>query len=171
MRRHGIYHVSMYGKLPPHHFTLYQGQTRRTQKSRSTTTKFKVRSKMMHGSDHKGNPTGKRRGTAPKPRKTDQYELRVKELETEMEMRAQRRNFCWKKRQQRQRKLQENTEVLDVSDFLQKRVQKDIRTGKTRTNTKKSTSNKAMKTPVGTTSTSEVKNLSTFCIEKRQQTT
>ena len=81
-----------------------QGHTRRSQKSRSTTTKFQVRSKMTQGSDHKGNPTGKRRGTAPKPRKTDQYELRVKELETEMEMRAQRRTYCWKKGSRRSSK-------------------------------------------------------------------
>jgi len=75
-----------------------QGHTRRNLKSRSKTIKVQVRSKMTQRSDHKGNPTGKRRGTAPKPRKTNQYELRVKELETEMEVRAQRRIFCWKKK-------------------------------------------------------------------------
>ena len=123
---------------------------------------------MTQGSDHKSNSTRKRKGSVPKPRKTNQYELRVKELATEMEVRAQKRIFCWKKRQQK--KLQENTEVLDVSAFLQKRVQKDIRIRKRRTNTKKPTSNKAMKTTVGTTSASEVKDPSTFCIKKRQQT-
>ena len=57
-----------------------------------------------------------------------------------MEMRAQRRIVCWKKRQQK--KLQGVTEVLDVSALLQKRFQKDTKTGKRRTNTKKSTSKK-----------------------------
>ena len=93
--------------------------TRRSQKSRSTAVKLQVRGKMTQGSGHKGSPTGKRRGTAPKPRKTNQHERRVKELKTEMETRAQRRIVCWKKRQQK--KLQSVTEVLDVSALLQKR--------------------------------------------------
>ena len=82
---------------------------------------------MPQGSDRKGNPTGKRKGTAPKPRKTNQYERRVKELETEMEMRAQRRIIRWKGRQQK--KLQSNTEALEVSALLQKKFQNDIKTG------------------------------------------
>ena len=122
---------------------------------------------MTQGSDHKGNPTRKRRGTAPKPRKTNQYELRVKELKTEMEVRAQRRTLCWKKRQQK--KLQGSTEVIDVSVFLQKKVQKEIKNKRRQTNTKKQTSNKAMKTPAGTASIFEVKEPGTFCIKKGQQ--
>ena len=87
-------------ELPRHqNRTEDRRHTRRSQKSRSTTIKFQARSKMPQGSDRKGNPTGKRRGTAPKPRKTNQYERHIEELETEMEMRAQRRFVSWKGRQ------------------------------------------------------------------------
>ena len=110
----------------------------------------------------------KRRGTAPEPRKINQYERRIKELETEMEMRAQRRIVCWKERQQK--KLQGNTEVLDVSALLQKKFQKDTKTGKKQTNTKKSTSKKAKITLAVTTSTSETNDPNKFRIEKREQT-
>ena len=116
-------------ELPKHqNRTEDRRHTRRSQKSRSTTIKVQARSEIPQGSDRKGNPTGKRRGTAPKPRKTNQYERRIKELETEMEMRAQRRIVCWKERQQK--KLQGNTEALDVSALLQKKFQKGTKTGR-----------------------------------------
>ena len=85
-----------------------------------------------------------------------------------MEVRAQRRIVCWKEKQQK--KLQGNTEVLDVSALLQRKFQKNIKAGKRRTNTKKSTPKKAKITLAGTTSTSEANDPSKFRIEKRQQT-
>ena len=88
-------------------------------------------------------------------------------MKTEVGGRAQRRTFYRKKRQQK--KLKENTEVLDVSVFLRKKVKKEIRNKRRRTNKKKQTPNKAMKTPTGTTSILEVEELGIFCPKKRQQ--
>ena len=123
---------------------------------------------MPQGPDRKSNPTGKRKGTAPKPRKTNQYERRVKELKIEMEMRARRRIIRWKGRQQK--KLQGFTETLDVSAILKKKFQNDTKTGKKKTNTKKSISRKAKTTPTGTTSTSRENNPSKFRFGRCQQT-
>ena len=155
---------------PPRHqnHTEDRGHTRRSHKSRPTAIKVQARSKMPQGSDRKGSPTGKRRGTAPKPWKTNQYERRVKELETEMEMRAQRRVVCWKGRQQT--KLQGNTEVLEVSAPLQNKFQKGTKTGRKKTNTQKSTSRKVKTTLTGTTSTSKDNDPSKFRFGRRQQT-
>ena len=155
-------------ELPGHQDrTEDRGHTTKKPKNWSKTVKLQARTEMTQGSDHTGNSTRKRRGTAPIPRTTNQYELRGKELKTEVEGRAQRRIFYWKKRQQK--KLKENTEVLDASVFLWKKVQKEIRNKRRRTNKKKQTRNKAMKTPTGTTSILEVEELGIFCLEKRQQ--
>ena len=50
------------------------------------------------------------------PRKISPYELRDKELKIEEGTRAKRKFFNWKRRQQQ--KLENNTEVLDASEFL-----------------------------------------------------
>ena len=83
--------------------------------------KFRVETKKTQGTDHKGNTTKKRSGTASTTGKINPYELRDQELKTEEDKQAQRRLFYWKRRQQQ--KLEKNTEVLDVSEFLRKKVQ------------------------------------------------
>ena len=47
-----------------------RGRTTKKPKSWSKTVKLQARTEMTQGSDHKGNSTRKRRGTAPTPRKT-----------------------------------------------------------------------------------------------------
>ena len=136
--------------------------SRRVQKSKPTTTEI------QEGPDNKSNPAVKRRGTAPKPRKTDQYEQRIRELKTVMEMRAQRRAVLWKERQQK--KLQGNTEPLNVSALLQMKLQKNIKTRRRRTNTKRPSPKKSKKTPAFVASTPEANVPITPYIEKRQQT-
>ena len=154
---------------PPRHQNRTEDKenTRRSHKSRPTAIKVRAKSNMPQGPDRKGNPTGKRKGTAPKPRKTNQYERRVKELETEMEMRAQRRIVRWKGRQQK--KLQGFTETLDVSAILKKKFQNNTKTGRKKVNTKKSNYRKAKTTPTGTTSTSRENSPSKFRFGSRQQ--
>ena len=75
-----------------------------------------------------GNTTKKRRGTILIPRKINPYELRDQELKIEEDKRAKRKFFNWKRRQQQ--KLEKNTEVLDVSEFLWKKVPKESRNKK-----------------------------------------
>ena len=72
--------------------------------------------------------TKKRRETASMPRKINPYELRDQELKIEEGKRAERKFFNWKRRQQQ--KLEKNTEVLDVSEFLRKKVPKETRNKK-----------------------------------------
>ena len=66
------------------------------------------------------NATKRRRGTASMTRKINPYELRDQELKIEEDKRAKRTFFNWKRRQQQ--KIKKNTEVLDVSEFLRRRV-------------------------------------------------
>ena len=134
-----------------------------------------------------GNTTKKRRGSILIPRKINPYELRDQELKIEEDKRAKRKFLNWKRRQQQQ--LDKNTEVLDVSEFLRRKVpketrkkrrinsqeqktnkQNDTKTGRKKTNTKKPISRKAKITPTGTTSTSGDNNPSKFCFGRRQQT-
>ena len=61
-----------------------------------------------------GRITKKRMTTAATPRKISPYEMQ--ELKIEEGKRAKRKIFNWKRRQQQ--KLEKNTEVLDVSEFL-----------------------------------------------------
>ena len=83
----------------PSHQDRAENQVHTTKKpsSCSKIVKFRVKTEMTQGSDHKGNTTKKRRGTAPTTGKTNQYERRVKELKTEEDERAQRRHFYWKR--------------------------------------------------------------------------
>ena len=129
---------------------------------KSTTTEI------QEGPDNRSNPAVKRRGTTPKPRKTDQYEQRIRELEAETEMRAQRRAALWKERQQK--RLQGNTETLNVSALLQMKLQKNIKTRRRRTNTKRPSPKKSKTTPAFVTSTPEANVPIMPYIEKRQQT-
>ena len=122
---------------------------------------------MTQGFDHKGNATKKRRGAASTTGKINPYDLRDQELKTEEDEQAQRRLFYWKRRQQQ--KLKKNTEVLDASEFLRKKVQKETRNKKRRINTKKQIPNKAVTKSIGTTCISEKEELGIFCLEKRQQ--
>ena len=103
-----------------------------------------MRTERTQGFCHKGNTTKKRRGAASTTGKTNPHEQREKELKEEEDERAQRRLFYWKKRQQQ--KLKKNTEVLDVSEFLRKKVQRGTRNKKERINTKKQIPNKDLKT-------------------------
>ena len=72
-----------------------------------------------------GNTTKKRRGSILIPRKINAYELRDQELKIEEDKRAKRKFLNWKRRQQQQ--LDKNTEVLDVSEFLRRKVPKETR--------------------------------------------
>ena len=54
------------------------------------------------------------------PRKINPYVLRNQKLKVEEGKRAKRKFFNWKRRQQQT--LEKNTEVLDVSEFLRKKV-------------------------------------------------
>ena len=72
-----------------------------------------------------GHTTKKGKKNASTPRKINPYELRDKELKIEEGKRAKRKFFNWKRRQQQ--KIEKNAEVLDVSEFLWKKVLKDPR--------------------------------------------
>ena len=67
-----------------------------------------------------GHTTKKRSKAASTPRKINPYVLRNQELKIEEGKQAKRKFFNWKRRQQQ--KLEKNTEVLDVSEFLRKKV-------------------------------------------------
>ena len=72
-----------------------------------------------------GNTTKKRRRSTLISRKINPYELRNQELKIEEDKRAKRKFLNWKRRQQQQ--LDKNTEVLDVSEFLRRKVPKETR--------------------------------------------
>ena len=80
--------------------------------------------------------------------------------------RAKRKFFNWKRRQQQ--KLEKNTEVLDVSKFLRKKVPKESRNKKRQPNTQKQITNKVVKKSIETTCISEMEEVCIFCLEKRQ---
>ena len=101
------------------------------------------------------------------PRKINSYELRDQELKIEEDERAKRKLFNWKMRQQQ--KLEKNTEVLDVSGFLLRKGPKGTKNEKRRINAQEQNTNKAVKTSVGTTCISEIKETCVSCLEKRQK--
>ena len=113
-----------------------------------------------------GNTTKKRRGSTLIPRKINPYELRNQELKIEEDKRAKRKFLNWKRRQQQQ--LDKNTEVLDVSEFLRRKVSKETKK-KRRINTKEQKTNKVVQEDIGTTYISEGEEFCIFCLEKRQQ--
>ena len=102
-----------------------------------------------------GHTTKKRRKTASTPRKINPYELSDQELKKEEGKRAKRTFFNWKIRQHQQ--LEKNTEVLDVCEFLRKKVPKESRNKKRQINTQKQITNKVVKKSIGTTCISEMK--------------
>ena len=114
-----------------------------------------------------GNTTKKRRGTILIPRKINPYELRDQELKIEEDKQAKRKFFNWKRRQQQ--KLGKNTEVLDINEFLRRKVPKETRNKKRQINTQEQNTNKAVRKSIGTTCISEMEDLGIFCLEKRQQ--
>ena len=71
------------------------------------------------------NTTKKRRNTSSIPRNINPYELHDQELKIEEGKRAKRKVFNWKRRQQQ--KLDKNSEVLDVSEFVRRKVPKETR--------------------------------------------
>ena len=87
--------------------------------------KFKVKTKKTQGTDHMGNTTKERRGSILITRKINPYELHDQELKIEEDKRAKRKVLNWKRRQQQ--KLDKNTEVLDLSEFLQRKVPEETR--------------------------------------------
>ena len=128
--------------------------------------KFKVETKKTQGTDNMDNATKRRRRSTLIPRKINPYELRNQELKIEEEKRAKRKFLNWKRRQQQ--KLDKNTEVLDVSKFLRRKVPKETRNKKRRINTQEQNTNKAVRKSIGTTCISEMEELGIFCLEKRQ---
>ena len=94
-----------------------------------------------------GNTTKKRRGSILTPMKINPYELRGQELKIEEDERAKRKFLNWKKRQQQ--KLDKNTEVLNVSECLRRKVPKKTRNKKRRINTKEQNTNKAVRKSIG----------------------
>ena len=65
----------------------------------------------------------KRRGNTTASRKTTQYVMRDLELKLEERMRNKRKSDNWKMREEQ--KLKENTEVLDVSEILRKKMPRE----------------------------------------------
>ena len=114
-----------------------------------------------------GNTTKNHRSNASIPRKINPYELRDQELKIEEDKQAKRKFFNWERRQQQ--KLEKNTEVLDVSEFLRKKGLKEPRKKKRRIITQEQITYKTMKKPIGTTYISEMEEVCMFCLEKRQQ--
>ena len=92
--------------------------------------------------------------------------LRDQELKMEEDKRAKRKFFNWKRRQQQQ--LDKNAEVLDVSEFLRRKVPKETRK-KRRINTQEQKTNKVVQKNIKTTYISEGEEFCIFCLEKRQQ--
>ena len=128
--------------------------------------KFRVETRKKQGTDHMVDTTKKRRGTTLMPRKINPYKLRDQELKIEEGKRAERKFFNWKRRQQR--KVEKNTEVLDVSEFLRKKGPNVTRNKKRRINTQEQITNKVEKTSIGTVCISEMKEVCISCLEKRQ---
>ena len=79
------------------------------------------------------NTTKKRRGVTLIPRKINPHELPDQELKIEEDTRAKRKLLNWTRRQQQ--KIDKNTEVLDVSEFLRRKVTKETRDKKRQINT------------------------------------
>ena len=113
-----------------------------------------------------GNTTKKRRGSILTPRKINPYELRDQELKIKEDKRAKRNFLNWKRRQQQ--KLDKNTEVLDVSEFVRRKVPKETRK-KRQINTQEQKTNKVVQKDIETTYISEGEEFCIFCLEKRQQ--
>ena len=82
--------------------------------------KFRVGTRKTQGAYHMDNTSKKSRETVLTLRKTNPYELRDQELKTEGGKQAKGKFLNWKIRQQQ--KLEKNTEVLDVSKFLWRKV-------------------------------------------------
>ena len=129
--------------------------------------KFRVETKKTQETDHMVDTNKKRRETASIPRNIDRYELRNQELKIEEGKRAERTLFNWKRRQQQ--KLEKNTEVLDIGEFLRKKVPKEARNKKRRINTQEQNTNKVVQKYIGTACISEMEEFCIFCLEKRQQ--
>ena len=127
---------------------------------------FKVETKKTQGTDHMENTTKKRRGPILIPRKINPHELRDQELKIEEDKRAKRKFPNWKRRQQQ--KLDKNTEVLDVSEFLLRKVPKGTKK-KRRSNTREQKTNKVVQEDIETTYISEAEDFCILCLEKRQQ--
>ena len=68
-----------------------------------------------------------------------------------------------------QQKLEKNMEVLDVSEFLQRKFLKRTRKKKKRINTQAQNTNKAAKRSIRTTSISEMEEVRILCLKKREQ--
>ena len=93
--------------------------------------------------------------------------LRGQDLKIEESKRAQGKIFNWKRRQQQ--KLERNTEVVNVSEFLRKKFLNKSKDKKRRINTQRQVTNKVMKKPIVTTYKFEREEPCIFCLEKRQQ--
>ena len=104
----------------PGHQKASEAQVKATKKPArwSTFGKFKVDTKKTQQTSDTGGTIRRQRKHRTKPRVTDPYNTRNQELKMEESKRAQRKVFNWKRRQQQ--KLEKNTEVLDVSEFLRK---------------------------------------------------
>ena len=164
----GVFMFGSAARKVPSHQELTRSQVNTVKKpSRwSRFGKFKVETKKAQGTDHMGNTTKKRRGSIPTPRKINPYVLRDQELKMEEDKRAKRKFFNWKRRQQQQ--LDKNAEVLDVSEFLRRKVPKETRK-KRRINTQEQKTNKVVQKNIETTYISEGEEFCIFCLEKRQQ--
>ena len=116
-------------EMPNHQeFVENQGKTTKKPGHWSRFGKLRVETKKTQGSDHRGNTTKKCRETTSTPRKINPYELRDQELKIEEGKQAKRKFFNSKRRQQQ--KLEKSTEVLDVSEFVRKKVLKKPRNKK-----------------------------------------
>ena len=162
------------GSLPalqelPSQQQIVGNQVKITKKSShwSIFGKFRVETKKTQGTDHMVDTTKNRREAASVPRKINPYELRDQELMIKEGKQAERKFFNWKRRQQQ--KLDKNTEVLDVSEFLRRKVPKETRNKKRRINTQEQNTNKVVQKDIGTTYISEMEEFCIFCLEKRQQ--
>ena len=129
--------------------------------------KAQVETKKTQGPGRMGHTTRKRRKTFSKPRKINPYVLRGQELKIEDSKRAQGKIFNWKRRQRK--KLERNTKVVNVSEFLRKKFLNKSKNKKRRINTQRQVTNKVMKKPIVTTYQFEMEEPCIFCLEKRQQ--
>ena len=122
--------------------------------------KVQVKTKKTQG------PTRKRRKTFSKPRKINPYVLRGQELKIEESKRAQGRIFNWKRRQEL--KLERNTKLVNVSEFLRKKLLHKSKNIKKRINTQRQVNNKVTKKPIETIYMLEKEEPCILCLEKRQ---
>ena len=147
-----------------------QGRQERKPKDwERTNTNKKLLNKEVgrKGSHHMGNTAEERRRTCSTQRKINPYVRRNQELKTEENKRTKRKVINWKRRQQQ--KLEQNTEVLDVSEFLRKKSMKKTRNKMKRINAQEQIPDNVVKKYIGTTYTSEMEEWCIFCLEKRQQ--